>query len=145
MKYKNNQSVLIALYAQNTGRVLMLQRRDDPDFWQSITGTIETGERPEQTALREVREETGIDIVAQNLCLYDCQTSVKFEIFPQFRYKYAPHITHGTEHWFLLALEAEISPQISEHLAFKWVSPQEAMASTKSPSNAAIIQQYLTI
>ena len=57
MKYKNNQSVLVVIYAQNSGRVLMLQRRDDTDFWQSVTGSLEPGETPKETAMREVWEE----------------------------------------------------------------------------------------
>ena len=35
MTYKQPVSVLVVIYAKDTGRVLMLQRRDDPDFWQS--------------------------------------------------------------------------------------------------------------
>ena len=54
MKYKNNQSVLVVIYAENTRRVLMLQRRDDPDFWQSVTGSLETDETPTETAIREL-------------------------------------------------------------------------------------------
>ncbi len=143
MRYKNPQSVLVVLYAESSRRVLMLQRKDDPDFWQSVTGTIETGETPDQTAQREVKEEVGIDIIAQNLALYDCKTSVKFEIFPQFRYKYAPDITHNTEHWFLLALPDEIEPTLTEHLAYQWLSVDEAVALTKSPNNAAAIAKYV--
>jgi len=127
MKYKNPYSVLVVIYAQNTGRVLMLQRQDDLNFWQSVTGTIEEGEQPLRTAMREVKEETGIDIKEQNLILVDCQYSVKFEIFPQFRYKYAPDTTHNTEHWFLLALPDEVEPQLSEHLAFQWLDAKEAL------------------
>lgn len=48
LKYKNNQSVLVVIYAKDTNRVLMLQRQDDPDFWQSVTGTIESGETPKK-------------------------------------------------------------------------------------------------
>ncbi|ELO92801.1 dihydroneopterin triphosphate pyrophosphatase, partial [Salmonella enterica subsp. enterica serovar Enteritidis str. 6.0562-1] len=33
----------------------MLQRRDDPDFWQSVTGSIEEGETALQAAVREVK------------------------------------------------------------------------------------------
>ncbi len=143
MAYKNNKSVLIVIYAESTKRVLMLQRKDDPEFWQSVTGTIEDNEEPYQTALREVKEETGIDIIAQNLSLYDTKKRFKFEIFPQFRYKYAPDITHFTEHWFLLALESEIKPILSEHLTFKWVDKAQAIVMTKSPNNASVIQQFL--
>ncbi|QLB20160.1 dihydroneopterin triphosphate diphosphatase [Vespertiliibacter pulmonis] len=143
MSYKNNQSVLVIIYAKSTQRVLMLQRVDDPEFWQSVTGTIEKGERPFETALREVKEETGIDVFAQNLSLYDCKKSVEFEIFAQFRYKYAPNIRYATEHWFLLPLEQEIIPVLSEHLAFQWLNVEQAVRLTKSPNNALAIQQYL--
>lgn len=45
----------------------MFQRQeDDTTFWQLVTGTIETGEIPYQTALREVRKELRIDTIAQN-------------------------------------------------------------------------------
>ncbi|AGH38644.1 Dihydroneopterin triphosphate pyrophosphatase [Bibersteinia trehalosi USDA-ARS-USMARC-188] len=145
MKYKNPHSVLVVIYAKNSGRVLMLQRQDDPDFWQSVTGSIEEGELPYQTAIREVAEETGIDIIAQNLSLYDCKQSVEFEIFPQFRYKYAPEITHNTEHWFLLGLPNEIEPQLSEHLAYQWLSVEAAIVLTKSPNNAQAMAKYLPI
>lgn len=122
----------------------MLQRQDDPEFWQSVTGSLESNERPFETAIREVKEETGIDILAEKLTLTDCNESVEFEIFPHFRYKYAPDVTHCSEHWFLLALTQERQPILSEHLAFKWVSVEEAVRLTKSPNNAAAIAKYLT-
>lgn len=134
---------MVIIYAQSTQRVLMLQRADDPEFWQSVTGTIETQELPFETALREVKEETGIDIIAQNLTLYDCQYSVEFEIFPQFRYKYAPEIRYATEHWFLLELDQEIAPILTEHLAYQWLSVEQAVRLTKSLNNAQAIQRYL--
>lgn len=43
MAYKRPVSILVVIYAQDTKRVLMLQRRDDPDFWQSVTGSVEEG------------------------------------------------------------------------------------------------------
>lgn len=143
MKYKNPYSVLVVIYAQNTGRVLMLQRQDDPNFWQSVTGSIEEGELPLETAMREVKEETGIDIVAEQLALTDCQHQVKFEIFPQFRHKYAPDVTHNTEHWFLLALPDEMVPRLSEHLAFHWLDAKQAQKLTASPNNAEAIERFL--
>lgn len=144
MKYKNPHSVLVVIYSQNSGKVLMLQRQDDPEFWQSVTGSLEPNEQPFDTAIREVREETGIDIATQNLSLVDCNESVFFEIFPQFRYKYAPDVTHNREHWFLLGLPNEQTPILTEHLAFQWVSVEQAIQITKSPNNAAAIAKYLT-
>ena len=60
MRYKQPVSVLVVIYAKDTGRVLMLQRRDDPDFWQSVTGSLEEGETASQAAMREVKEEGSV-------------------------------------------------------------------------------------
>ncbi|WP_207761348.1 dihydroneopterin triphosphate diphosphatase [Conservatibacter flavescens] len=139
MKYKNPESVLVVIYAQSTGNILLLQRQDDPDFWQSVSGSLEVGEKPYAAAVREVWEETGLKATA----LYDCQHSVAFEIFPQFRYKYAPHITHCLEHWFLLPLAQESAVNLTEHLSYQWLPPQEAAILTKSPNNAEAIRRFL--
>ena len=143
MKYKNNQSVLVVIYAENTRRVLMLQRRDDPDFWQSVTGSLETNETPTETAIRELWEEVRLKIEAKSTALFDCKESIEFEIFPHFCYQYAPNVTHCHEHWFLLAVEQEFTPELTEHLAFQWVSPTRAIQMTKSPNNAEAIRKYL--
>lgn len=143
MEYKNPNSVLVVIYCQTTHNVLMLQRDDDVEFWQSVTGSLEPNELPFEAAMREVKEETGIDISAQHLSLFDCHKSVLFEIFAQFRYKYAPNVTHNREHWFLLAIPDEITPILTEHLAFQWVSVEQAIQMTKSPNNAAAIAKYL--
>ena len=73
LKYKNNQSVLVVIYAESTHRVLMLQRQDDPTFWQSVTGTLETHETPRETAIREVWEEVGLKIEENSTALFDCK------------------------------------------------------------------------
>ena len=143
MQYKNNQSVLVVIYAKDTNRVLMLQRQDDPDFWQSVTGTIESGETPKNTAIRELWEEVRLEISENSTALFDCKESIEFEIFPHFRYKYAPNVTHCHEHWFLLAVEQEFEPILSEHLAYQWVSPEQAIQMTKSSNNAEAIRKYI--
>ena len=121
----------------------MLQRRDDVNFWQSVTGSLETGETPTETAIRELWEEVRLKIEAKSTALFDCNESVEFEIFPHFRYKYAPNVTHCQEHWFLLAVAQEFTPELTEHLAFQWVSPTRAIQMTKSPNNAEAIRRYL--
>lgn len=121
----------------------MLQRKDNPTFWQSVTGSIEAEEKPIEAAKREIKEETGLQISSQKQLLVDCNQQIEFEIFPHFRYKYAPNITHCIEHWFLLPLESEQEPILSEHLAYRWVSAEEAINMTKSPNNADAIRQYL--
>ena len=46
MSFKLSVSVLVVIYAEDTKRVLTLQRRDDPAFWQSVTGSLEAVGRP---------------------------------------------------------------------------------------------------
>jgi len=70
LKYKNNQSVLVVIYAESTNRILMLQRQDDSTFWQSVTGTLETNETPRETAIREVWEEVGLKIEENSTALW---------------------------------------------------------------------------
>ena len=143
MPYKHPVSALIVIYAQDTRRVLMLQRRDDPDFWQSVTGSLEAGESPLLAAQREVNEEVGIDIAAEGLSLFDCQRCVEFELFAHLRRRYAPGVTHNTEHWFCLALPREREVTISEHLAYRWLTAPDAAQLTKSWSNRQAIEEFV--
>lgn len=143
MAFKHPVSVLVVIYAQDTGRVLLLQRRDDADFWQSVTGSQEPGESLAETAVREVKEETGIDINAGQFTFVDCQRHIEFEIFAHFRHRYAPGTTHNREHWFTLALPTERDIVLSEHLACQWLEADKAAALTKSWSNRQAIEEFV--
>jgi dihydroneopterin triphosphate diphosphatase len=143
MGYKHPVSVLVVIFAQDSGRVLMLQRRDDESFWQSVTGSLEAGEIPLQAAQREVQEELAIDVVTEQLLLEDCHKQIEFEIFPHYRHRYAPGTTHNREHWFRLALPTEREVILSEHLAARWLTPADAAALTKSWSNRQAIEEFI--
>ena len=143
MPFKHPVSVLVVIYAQDSKRVLMLQRRDDPDFWQSVTGSLEAGETALQAAVREVKEEVDIDIALEQLTLVDCQRTVEYEIFSHLRHRYAPGITHNSEPWFCLALPHERQIVFSEHLAYRWVDAPQAAALTKSWSNREAIEEFV--
>ncbi|RJT21356.1 dihydroneopterin triphosphate diphosphatase [Buttiauxella izardii] len=143
MAFKRPVSVLVVIFAKDTGRVLMLQRRDDPEFWQSVTGSIEEGETALFAAQREVKEEVDIDVESEHLTLNDCQRRVEFEIFTHLRHRYAPGITHNTEYWFCLALPNERQIAISEHLAWEWTDAPAAAALTKSWSNRQAIEEFV--
>ncbi|ENL9263043.1 dihydroneopterin triphosphate diphosphatase [Salmonella enterica] len=141
--YKRPVSVLVIIFAQDTKRVLMLQRRDDPDFWQSVTGSVEEGETTLQAAVREVKEEVTIDVAAEQLTLIDCQRTVEFEIFSHLRHRYAPGVMHNTESWFCLALPHERQVIFTEHLTYQWLDAPDAAALTKSWSNRQAIEEFV--
>ncbi len=143
-QYKRPESVLVIIYCQTERQVLMLQRKDDPDFWQSVTGSLEQDETPYQAALREVKEETGIDIIQQQLNLVDADYSVIFQIFPQFRYRYAPNVTENLEHWFFLNLSEPCEIFLTEHLTYQWLNMTQAAQLTKSWNNRQAIELLLT-
>ena len=143
MTYKLPVSVLVVIYAEDTKRVLMLQRRDDPEFWQSVTGSLEEGETAPQAAAREVMEEVAIDVACEQLALVDCQRTVEFEIFSHLRHRYAPGVERNTEFWFRLALPHERQIVFTEHLDYRWVDAAEAATLTKSWSNRQAIEEFV--
>lgn len=143
MSFKLPVSVLVVIYAKDTKRVLMLQRRDDPAFCQSVTGSLEEGETAPQAAAREVMEEVAIDVASEQLALVDCQRTVEFEIFSHLRHRYAPGVERNTEFWFRLALPHERQIVFTEHLDYRWVDAAEAATLTKSWSNRQAIEEFV--
>lgn len=116
--------------------VLLLERAGHPGFWQSVTGSRATPDEAfADTAIREVAEETGID--ATRYPLADWGITNRFEIFLRWRNRYAPGVTHNTEHVFGLTLPepADICLAADEHTACKWLPWREAAAATFSWSN----------
>ena len=122
-------------------KVLLLERADHPGYWQSVTGSCEQGETLIETAIREVREETGLD--ASDYRLTDWQTQNVYEIYPHWRFRYPPDITHNTEHVFGLELPQVVPIQLAarEHLNFQWLAWQDAAEAVFSSSNRAAILQ----
>jgi dATP pyrophosphohydrolase len=104
-KFKRPESVLVVVYTR-TGKVLLLKRADDPDFWQSVTGSLLWEEtEPRQAAARELQEETGLRATEG---LRDLQLTRRYPILPKWRPRYAPEVRENTEHAFALELPAEI-------------------------------------
>jgi dATP pyrophosphohydrolase len=139
MSYKLPVSVLVVLHTPEL-EVLLLERATHPGFWQSVTGALEYPEESLETAAaREVREETGIDAAAGRLTRWD--VVVTFEIYAQWRHRYAPGVTHNREHVFSLALPGRLPVTLSkEHLAFAWLPWREAAQKCFSWSNRDAIR-----
>jgi dATP pyrophosphohydrolase len=141
MIYKIPESVLVVIYTPELN-VLLLERADRPEFWQSVTGSKDLlNEALADTAQREVFEETGI--ATQDFELVDWQLSNIYEIYPVWRHRYAPGITHNTEHVFGLCVPPDTSVTLAprEHLRYQWLPLHAAADRCFSASNAEAILQ----
>ncbi|CAM3173757.1 dihydroneopterin triphosphate diphosphatase [Cupriavidus taiwanensis] len=141
MSYKIPESVLVVIYTPDL-QVLLLERADRPGFWQSVTGSLDTLDEPlALTAAREVAEETGI--IAGEHQLTDWGHAIQYDIYPQWRHRYAEGVTRNTEHWFGLRVAAALPVTLAprEHLQYKWLPWQQAAQQCFSSSNAEAIRQ----
>jgi dATP pyrophosphohydrolase len=136
--FKIPVSTLVVIHTEALD-VLLLERADRPGYWQSVTGSQDPGESLRETAIREVREETGIDAGGYALTEWNLQNV--FEIYPVWRHRYAPGVTHNTEHVFGLELPAPVPVRVEprEHLGAQWLPWQEAAARCFSWSNRRAI------
>jgi 8-oxo-dGTP pyrophosphatase MutT (NUDIX family) len=98
-------------------RVLVLQRAVDairPGSWETVYGKIDAGERPEQAAVRELREETGLELNA----LYNVTVSSFFL-----------HTSQTVQMAIVFAAFVESGSEVTlsdEHQRFEWLSVDEA-------------------
>lgn len=131
---KQPLSVLVVIHTPAL-EILLLERTGHPGYWQSVTGSREGNEVLAATARREVAEETGLDTDAFRLS--DWGIANRYEIFPQWRHRYAPGVTHNEEHVFGLCLPRclPITPAPDEHRDWCWCPWQEAAARCFSWSN----------
>ena len=144
--FKIPQSVLVVIHTRAC-EVLLIERADKPGFWQSVTGSRQRPDEAfEQTCVREVEEETGIVIgsdAAPRTALHDWGLRNVYEIYPVWRHRYAPGVTHNTEHVFGLTVAPDTPVRLNprEHLHFGWWPWREAADRCFSPSNAEAILQ----
>jgi dATP pyrophosphohydrolase len=135
---KQPVSVLVVIHNAALD-VLLLERADHPGYWQSVTGSREGDEDLRATAIREVREETGLD--ASLYTLTDWQEQNSYEIYPHWRHRYPAGVTQNTEHVFGLQLPDRVPVTIAarEHLKYQWLPWWDAAQLVFSPSNRAAI------
>jgi len=137
--YKIPQSVLVVIHTPDLD-VLLINRADASNFWQSVTGAKDhEDESWEATARREVYEETGIAPDVGTLT--DWHLENVYDIYPRWLHRYAPGVTRNTEHVFGLCVPADTPIKLNprEHTAYRWLPWREAADTCFSPSNAEAI------
>ena len=135
--HRRPESVLVVVHS---GRSVLVMLRVQPfNFWQSVTGSLEPGEDPTDTALRELKEETGIDATPH---IVPTGVVREFVIDPRWRSRYAPGVTTNREHEFRLALPdtQAVSLDPHEHSEYRWLDIDEAIETVWSYTNREALE-----
>ena len=93
-----------------------------------------------QVTLAQI-EETGIDARHPNCCLQDWELENVYDIYPAWRWRYAPEVSRNTERVFGLWVPQRIPVVLSprEHTDAQWLPWHAAADQCFSPSNAEAI------
>ena len=138
--YKIPESVLVVIHTP--AQEVLLIRRADAGTWQSVTGSKDhPAETWLETAIREVKEETGIDAQQPGCFLHDWGLENQYDIYPAWRWRYAPEVSRNTERVFGLRVPEKLPITLSptEHTEWQWHSWQAAADQCFSASNAEAI------
>ncbi|MBD3258473.1 NUDIX domain-containing protein [candidate division GN15 bacterium] len=121
--------IQVAVYCvcriDNDWRFLLLHRvLKRLSFWQGVTGGVEEGETIDETAQRELTEETGFDIVPKPIGY-----TYTFPADEFFRDIYETPVDTITQHVFVAILDDCQPPTLDpvEHDAFCWVPFDDAL------------------
>jgi len=130
MEREKHGLVLVAACAlvDADGRVLIAQRPEGKPMaglWEFPGGKIETGERPEEALIRELREELAIEVEESCLAPFTF-ASHRYEDFDLLMPLYVCRRWKGT-------------PRTHEHAALKWVRPRDLSGYPMPPADLPLI------
>jgi len=137
--FKIPLSVLVVIHTP-TLDVLLINRADSPGHWQSVTGSKDSEDEDfEETAIREVKEETGMACADGQLTDWGLENV--YDIYPHYLHRYAPGVLRNREHVFGLCVPAGTPVTLNprEHTAYQWLTWRKAADACFSPSNAEAI------
>jgi dihydroneopterin triphosphate diphosphatase len=143
-RFKIPESVLVVIHTTALD-VLLINRADAPNYWQSVTGSKDAVDEPlVETAAREVFEETGIACGAGTPLaagLKDWGLENVYDIYPRWLHRYEPGVTRNTEHVFGLRVPEGTAVTLNprEHTGYRWLPWRAAADACFSPSNAEAI------
>ncbi|MBI1752021.1 MAG: lipoyl(octanoyl) transferase LipB [Acidobacteria bacterium] len=116
--------------------LMMLRVPEHGHWWQSVTGMMEPGEQPEQTAHREVKEETGLAGQLRPLDLaHSFWVDPAIVRFPDGEPRFNTETCFSME----VAADAPVNLEPSEHSEFLWCGLDEAQERMKWEGSKAAV------
>jgi len=98
--------------------------QDGGYYWQSPRGGIDKNESPADAAVRETREETGIE---KPLGFFDLEHSHRFDYVTTDPETGKQLVTTVTEYSFAVETDREDIVLSDEHTSYRWMTPEESM------------------
>ncbi|HEV2455890.1 MAG TPA: NUDIX domain-containing protein [Verrucomicrobiae bacterium] len=117
----------VAIFVVHQDRVLVIHHRK-LDKWLPLGGHIELDEDPEQAALRETKEESGLDVELLGERPPTTSPGTRALIAPRFLDIHRIHETHehiGMIYWARPKNSADVTCAIAEHHDIRWCSAAE--------------------
>ena len=124
-----------ALVVRATGEVLIVQSEKWGDKYTVPGGHIELGERAEDAIVREVKEETGLDCVVEELLF------VQQAIYPKGFYKHEHYIFMD---YVCKATSSEVKLDRRELQSFLWMRPEEALKLDLEEYTRKFVEKYIS-
>ena len=123
-----------ALVVNDKGEVLLVRSHKWGTKYSVPGGHIELGERAEDAIVREVKEETGLDSVAEELLI------VQQAIYPK---DYTKHEHYIFMDYVCRVLSTEVKLDGRELQSFVWVQPTDALKFDLEEYTRNFVERYI--
>jgi dATP pyrophosphohydrolase len=143
---RSGNEVAIFVMRRNRSEVLLVHRSASQGaYWHTIAGGVEAGETPAEAAVRELREETGLEV--EPLDPAATATELMYSLLedpPERRALYAPDVIEVHVDCFIVDAPDDWEPQLDwEHDGYRWVAAPDAPGVLRWPDTAAALQRLL--